>query len=366
MLQSLIRRPRRILMTVDAVGGVWRYALDLARELAHGGDSIVLAGLGPEPSEEQAKEVQAFAALAWLKTPPDWMTRNESDLERLPQELRALVCDCAIDLVHLNAPTQAVGLDVPCPVVAVSHSCVVTWLHAVRGQAVDGEWAWQKDRNRRGFDWANAVIAPSRSHADMLEACYGPIARLSVVSNGTRPGPKAETREPMVLAAARWWDEGKNAATLDQAASLTRWPVFAAGPLEGADGQRTSFSNVTALGSVCHDEVRRLMAQAGIFVSPSVYEPFGLAVLEAATSATPLVLADIPTYRELWNGAAMFYDVHDPRDLARCVDRLSDDARYRRRLGEAAARRARKFSPARQAAAMHEIYDRAALAVAER
>ncbi|TIW29691.1 MAG: glycosyltransferase family 1 protein, partial [Mesorhizobium sp.] len=115
--------------------------------------------------------------LAWLKTPPDWMTRNESDLERLPQELRALVCDCAIDLVHLNAPTQAVGLDVPCPVVAVSHSCVVTWLHAVRGQAVDGEWAWQKDRNRRGFDWANAVIAPSRSHADMLEACYGPIAR---------------------------------------------------------------------------------------------------------------------------------------------------------------------------------------------
>ncbi|TIT59238.1 MAG: glycosyltransferase family 1 protein, partial [Mesorhizobium sp.] len=86
MLQSLIRRPRRILMTVDAVGGVWRYALDLARELAHGGDSIVLAGLGPEPSEEQAKEVQAFAALAWLKTPPDWMTRNESDLERLPQE----------------------------------------------------------------------------------------------------------------------------------------------------------------------------------------------------------------------------------------------------------------------------------------
>ncbi|TIX68429.1 MAG: glycosyltransferase family 4 protein, partial [Mesorhizobium sp.] len=74
-----------------------------------------------------------------------------------------------------------------------------------------------------------------------------------------------------------------------------------------------------------------------------------------ATSATPLVLADIPTYRELWNGAAMFYDAHDPRDLARCLDRLSDDAQHRRRLGGAAARRARKFSPARQAAAMHKI-----------
>ncbi|WP_292393819.1 glycosyltransferase family 4 protein [Mesorhizobium sp.] len=353
-------------MTVDAVGGVWRYALDLARELAQGGDSIVLAGLGPGPSQEQAKEAQAFAALAWLKTPPDWMTRNEDDLDVLPQELAPLVRDYAIDLVHLNAPTQAVGLDVPCPVVAVSHSCVVTWLHAVRGQPVDGEWGWQKDRNRRGFDWANAVVAPSRSHADMLEACYGSIARLSVVSNGTRPGPKAERRESVVLAAARWWDEGKNAATLDQAASLTKWPVFAAGSLQGADGQRASFSNVIPLGSVYHDEVRLLMARAGIFVSPSVYEPFGLAVLEAATSATPLVLADITTYRELWDGAAIFYDAHDPRDLAKCIDCLSYDAQYRRRLGEAAARRARKFSPERQAAAMHDIYDRAALAVAER
>lgn len=366
MLQPLIRRSRRILMTVDAVGGVWRYALDLARELAQGGDSIVLAGLGPEPSEEQVKEAQAFAALAWLKTPPDWTTRNEDDLDRLPQELGPLVRDYAIDLVHLNAPTQAVGLDVPCPIVAVSHSCVVTWLRAVRGQAVDGEWGWQKGRNRRGFDWANAVIAPSRSHADMLEACYGPIARLSVVSNGTRPGPKAQRREAVVLAAARWWDEGKNAATLDQAAALTKWPVFAAGPLRGADGQRADFSNVVPLGSVCHDEVRLLMARAGIFVSPSVYEPFGLAVLEAATSSTPLVLADITTYRELWDGAAMFYQVHDPRDLARCIDRLSCDAELRRRLGEAAARQARKFSAARQAAAMRDIYDRAALAVAER
>jgi glycosyltransferase involved in cell wall biosynthesis len=62
----------------------------------------------------------------------------------------------------------------------------------------------------------------------------------------------------------------------------------------------------------------------------------------------------------------MFYDAHDPRDLARSIDCLSYDAQHRLRLGEAAARRARKFSPARQAAAMHDIYDRATLAIAER
>ena len=43
-----------------------------------------------------------------------------------------------------------------------------------------------------------------------------------------------------------------------------------------------------------------------IFVSVSRYEPFGLAVLEAAHAGCALVLSDIPTFRELWQGAASF------------------------------------------------------------
>lgn len=366
MLRTLTPRSRRILMTVDAVGGVWRYALDLARELVKGGDSVLLAGVGPQPSSQQAEEAQSFTTLIWLNTPPDWMTRNAGDLDALSHELHAPIRDHAIDLVHLNAPTQAAGFDAPCPVVVVSHSCVVTWFHAVKGQAVDGAWAWQKERNRRGFDRADAVIAPSRSHADMLGTCYGPIARLSVVGNGARPVPKAERRQPLVFAAARWWDEGKNAAVLDQAAPLIEWPIFAAGSMQGPDGQRALFKHAVPLGPLPYEEVRSLMTRAGIFVSPSLYEPFGLAVLEAATSSIPLVLADIPTYRELWDGAALFFDARDPHDLAICIGRLSSDAQRRREFGEAAARRSRKFSLARQAVAMRGVYDKAASAMAER
>ncbi|WP_404926681.1 glycosyltransferase family 4 protein [Mesorhizobium sp. ORM16] len=366
MLRTLTPRSRRILMTVDAVGGVWRYALDLAREFVDGGDSVLLAGLGPEPSTQQAEEARSLATLTWLNTPPDWMTRNASDLDALPRELHAPIRDHAIDLVHLNAPTQAVGLDAPCPVVVVSHSCVVTWFHAVKGQAVDSAWDWQKQRNRRGFDRADAVIAPSHSHAAMLETCYGQIARLNVVANGARPIAKAEKRQPLVFAAARWWDEAKNATVIDQAASITQWPVFAAGSTLGPDGQRAGFSHAVALGALPHDEMRSLMARAGIFVSPSLYEPFGLATLEAAMSATPLVLSDIATYRELWDGAALFYDARDPHDLAACINRLSADAQHRRELGRAALRRSRRFSLARQATAMRDVYDKAALAMAER
>ncbi|CDX22574.1 Glycosyl transferase group 1 [Mesorhizobium sp. ORS 3324] len=364
MLQSLIHRPRRIVMTTDAVGGVWRYSLDLARALVAQGDSVVLAGLGPRPTHEQAREAQSFATLAWLKTPPDWMTRNENDLDDLPGELRSLARAHGADLVHLNAPAQAAKLDLPCPIVAVSHSCVVTWLRAVRGRdaAADG-WGWHKDRNRAGFDRADIVVAPSRSHADMLEACYGPVARLSVVHNGALPGPIASQREHFVFAAARWWDEGKNAGVLDAAAAIAKWPIHVAGPLKGPDGQSGYFDHCVWLGAIGHAEVRRLMARAGIFVSTSIYEPFGLAALEAALSATPLVLADIATYREVWDGAGMFFDRRDPHALAGCIAQLSRDEGLRRQLGRRAARRAREFSLAAQVAAMCAIYDRAAMAV---
>ncbi|MBZ9842839.1 glycosyltransferase family 4 protein [Mesorhizobium sp. CA5] len=364
MLQSLTHRPRRILMTTDAVGGVWRYSLDLARELAASGDSIVLAGLGPEPSPEQAREARSFATLVWLKCPPDWMTRDTKDLDRLPGELQELASDYAINLIHLNAPAQAAGLELTCPIVAVSHSCVVTWLHAVRAQAPEGDWAWQRERNRVGFDRAEAIVAPSRSHAAMLGACYGPIAGLSVVHNGALPGPAGAHRESFVLAAGRWWDEGKNGLALDAAAALCGPPVFAAGETEGPDGQRLFFDNCISLGSISHSEVRQLMARASMFVSPSIYEPFGLAALEAASAGTPLVLADIATYREIWDGAATFFDARDPHALAGCIAMLSHDESLRRQFGQRAARRARKFSLSAQTARMREVYDRAATAMA--
>ena len=49
-----------------------------------------------------------------------------------------------------------------------------------------------------------------------------------------------------------------------------------------------------------------MMARTAVFVSPALYEPFGLAVLEAAQAGCALVLSDIPTFRELWDGVALF------------------------------------------------------------
>jgi glycosyltransferase involved in cell wall biosynthesis len=99
------------------------------------------------------------------------------------------------------------------------------------------------------------------------------------------------------------------------------------------------------------------MRSAGIFVSPSLYEPFGLAVAEAARLGLPLVLSDIPTFRELWDDAALFVPPRDPKALARAFNGLAADPALRRSFGEAARLRSRRYTPEVQATAMLSLYD---------
>ncbi len=51
-------QPLKILMTADAVGGVWRYSLDLIDGLAKHGVSVLLASMGPRPSEDQKRQLE--------------------------------------------------------------------------------------------------------------------------------------------------------------------------------------------------------------------------------------------------------------------------------------------------------------------
>jgi glycosyltransferase involved in cell wall biosynthesis len=343
-------------MTIDAVGGVWRYAMDLGASLRTAGIEVVYAGLGPAPSPDQASEAKSIGQLRWLDAPLDWTAEDERVLDEIPALLSKLIDDHGIDFLHLNLPSQACGLNVELPVVVVSHSCVVTWFHAVRGTPTPDDWQWQKRRNRAGFNAADAVLAPSHSHAAMLRICYGPIDGLRIVHNAaTNPLPPLG-KEDFVFAAGRWWDEGKNARVLDSAAATVEWPVVMAGPTAALNGHSVELPHARQLGEIPNAQVRGLMRRAGIVVSPSIYEPFGLAALEAAHAQAALVLADIPTYRELWDGAAIFADPYDPKALAVAINGLAAEPGTRRRFGELAFERAQRFSPTAQTQAMLDVY----------
>ncbi len=362
MLQEPLTTPRRVLISVDAVGGVWRHGLDLARGLGSAGIESVLLGFGPPPSSDRVEEASgvASASLVWSDHPLDWMVEDEEALSGIASEIERVADRHEADLLHLNLPSQARGLAGGRPVVVASHSCVVTWWAAMRRERLPEDWRGQRRRNREGFDAADAVIAPSGSHAEALERAYGPIEGLDVVLNAAHPFlAPTENKQSVALAAGRWWDEAKNASCLDAAAAFADTPIQLMGPARAPNGQEFTARHAEALGERPAAETRAAMAQSAIFVSPARYEPFGLAILEAALAECALVLSDIPTFREIWDGAAMFVSPDDPKAVALLVDWLAQEPGLRREMAERAQARARNFTLDAQVDDMLRIYARA-------
>src|SRR5947208_13534633 len=87
------------------------------------------------------------------------------------------------------------------------------------------------------------------------------------------------------------------------------------------------------------------LGRASIYALPARYEPFGLSALEAALSGCALVLGDIPSLREYWDGAAFFCDPENPESLRSALLELIGCDSRRRKLAQAARARAASFAP---------------------
>jgi glycosyltransferase involved in cell wall biosynthesis len=153
------------------------------------------------------------------------------------------------------------------------------------------------------------------------------------------------------------WDKAKNLSAIASVASGLDWPVRIAGP-SGVEGRglRTIANGCEYLGNISHEALLREMKAASIFVSPAFYEPFGLSVLEAASAGCALLLSDIPTFRELWDGAAVFFEPADPEALRECLGSLCSDEVRRTRLQRAAAQRARRYPLRNTVEAYRSLY----------
>jgi glycogen synthase len=355
----------RLLLTTDAVGGVWTYSLDLARALAEQRDLVVLlAVLGPDPDAEQLTEAAAVPGLQLIRTglPLDWTASSAEEVRDAAWVLARLAAEAEADLVQLHSPALAVS-PFPGPVVSVVHSCVATWWHAVRGGQLPTDLAWRAELVREGLDRSDLVLAPSKAFARDVQQVYDLQAAPKAVHNGRRRfALPATPQSDMVLTAGRLWDEGKNVAIFDAAAARCAADFVAAGPLTGPQGQTLALAHARHLGQLAPARLAELLASRPIFVSPSLYEPFGLAVLEAAQAGCALVLADRPVYRELWGEVALFVDPRSADSLAGAARQLLGEPSLRRRLGEAARMRSDAYSPQAMGSAMLRHY--AALAPA--
>ena len=83
----------------------------------------------------------------------------------------------------------------------------------------------------------------------------------------------------------------------------------------------------------------RLLPQYDLYVMPSEFEGFSLSVLEAMAMEIPMLLSDIPSFREQCAGTALFFDLEDINDFIAKLKQLAADKDLRNRLAMAAKQR---------------------------
>lgn len=343
--QELPSAPHRVLMTTDAVGGVWQYSLHLARGLGQRGVETLLVSFGPKPTDEQKEQAKVVPGLNLLESDLalEWMPHPWEDIDRAGDWLLSLEKDFRPELIHLNGYSFGV-LPWKAPTVVVAHSCVYSWWKAVRGDTPTSDWHEYKARVTRGLQSCTVAIAPSLYMADAVVNEYG-ISRekIRVIHNSSTAASRRKvTKQPYAIAAGRYWDPAKNLQLLDGIAPELDWQLRVAGG-SGRGRAESDDSNVWYLGALPHHELLNEFERASLFLHPALYEPFGLAVLEAASANCCLALSDIPSLRELWQGAAVFIDPRDPQLWIFEVNNLMRDFELRESLARAAVIRSRRY-----------------------
>jgi glycosyltransferase involved in cell wall biosynthesis len=346
---------RRVLMSGDTVGGVWSYALELARGLATSGVHVVLATMGRLATRAQREEAARIEGLILYDSgfALEWMDEPWAEVERAGRWLLDLEASFRPDVVHLNGYAHA-ALPFRAPTVLVGHSSVCSWWKAVKSERLPVRYARYGVALARGLAAADAVVAPTATTLRALERRYGPVRRGRVIPNGVfedRFEPREKER--FVLAAGRPWDEGKNFAALSAAAKRLAIPVR----LAGAGPEEPTPEGLVSLGRLDRDALADLMGRAAIFAHPARYEPFGLAPLEAALSGAALVLGDIPSLREVWGDSALFVPPDDHEALASVLAWLADAPDARALWSARARARARTFDARVMTRAYLDLYE---------
>src|SRR5215211_5228625 len=109
MLPALGTGIGRVLITADAVGGVWHYTLDLASEYRRYGIDVRVVVLGPALSKAQRAEAASVPGLEVVETglPLEWLAADPTEVNEAARQLAMLAAEWHPDIVHLNSPALA-------------------------------------------------------------------------------------------------------------------------------------------------------------------------------------------------------------------------------------------------------------------
>ena len=351
--------------------GIRRYVAGLTRALLALGEPIELVALGGRDSSAIPRGVGHVAEPPHPPTNLGWM------LVGLPRAARR----AAVDIIHAPAYTAPWWSPVP----------VVVTVHDVSYELHPQWYPYRRDWLRRAFyrrsaQGARHILTVSRFSASEISAAYR-IApeRITVTPLGVDEGFASDAMEgalelPVSVKAPYLLHVGdlherRNLAMLVEALLLAR-RHFGALPalslvLVGADlgvgeglrllATRSGAADaVIQLGSVAEGQLKALYRGAIAFVYPSLYEGFGLPLLEAMISGVPVIASRAGSIPEVVGDAALLLDPLDHRVWTQAIVDVVNDEQKRARMRTAGLSRVSEFTWRRTATLTLNAYRRAA------
>jgi glycogen(starch) synthase len=344
-----------VLITSDTLNGIWTYTRELVGGLIARGWRVTLVSFGEIPLPEQTAWMDRLQRLEYHPTAfrLDWMQEGEQDFHDASAYLCSLVKELKPDLLHSNHLCYG-ALPVRIPRIVVAHGDLLTWWDAVHGrEPKDTSWLrWYRLATAQGISEASAVVAPSEWMLETLRKIYSGGALERVIHHGRNPilfNPYV-SKEDSVLTVGRLIDPAKQVSLLTEQTHPVPVCIVAEDAMDdsGRLPVRTEVKftsgdlGVALKGAQSEAQLRTLYSRAAIYAGTARYEPSGMTILEAALSRCALVLNDIPSLREIWGQAAVYFRKNDADSLAEAVRILSSDLQLRRSFANRAFQRARE------------------------
>ncbi|MGZ4461601.1 MAG: glycosyltransferase family 4 protein [Gaiellaceae bacterium] len=309
-----------------------------------------IRGLLPYLEAEPDLELERFSFAASSRPRTLWLD-TAWYLARLPRLASRSGCDV------LHCPTYRAPIHSRVPLVVTVHDLAV-----FRHPEAFNRWSrrYAPLVIPRVLRAARRIIAVSSFTASELVTLLGvPEEKIRVVPNALAPlfQPHGDASSGDYALAVATLEPRKNLARIAEAARLAGIELRVVGA-SGWGGVTVSGDGVRWLGELSDEELACLYRGARCLVSASLYEGFGLQILEAMASGTPVVTSDRGAMAEVADGAAVLVD---PLDAGSIAAGIREAEERRDELAAAGLERASHFSWQESARATVAVYGEAAL-----
>lgn len=109
-------------------------------------------------------------------------------------------------------------------------------------------------------------------------------------------------------------------------------------------------------GYIAAEDLPAIFSAASVFVYPSLYEGFGLPILEAMACGTPVITSNVSSMPEVAGDAALLFDPGSPTDLLVAIRKVLAEVEVRNSLAERGIARARFFTWEQTARKTRQVY----------